>query len=95
MPNRRDVLKWGLRSGVALSLAALRGVSFASTAAGDARLVVVILRGALDGLSAVPPYGDADYARVAEDVREELRQLGRAEDSCRARITYEGLIVSI
>ena len=27
----------------------------------ERRLVVVILRGALDGLAAVPPYGDADY----------------------------------
>src|SRR6185295_2730407 len=25
------------------------------------RLVVVLLRGAMDGLSAAPPYGDADY----------------------------------
>jgi uncharacterized protein (DUF1501 family) len=30
----------------------------------DRRLVVVILRGALDGLAAVPPYGDKDYASV-------------------------------
>jgi uncharacterized protein (DUF1501 family) len=28
----------------------------------DARLVLVILRGALDGLAAVPPYGDASYS---------------------------------
>lgn len=28
----------------------------------DARLVLVILRGALDGLGAVPPYGDGNYA---------------------------------
>jgi uncharacterized protein (DUF1501 family) len=28
----------------------------------DPRLVVIILRGALDGLSAVPPIGDSDYA---------------------------------
>ena len=64
MPNRRDILQWGLRSGVALGLATLRGVSFAAAAAGEARLVVVILRGALDGLSAVPPYADSDYARA-------------------------------
>src|ERR1700712_4795431 len=30
----------------------------------DRRLVVVILRGALDGLAAVPPHGDKDYAGV-------------------------------
>jgi uncharacterized protein (DUF1501 family) len=30
----------------------------------DSRFVVVILRGALDGLSAVPPYADGNYARA-------------------------------
>jgi uncharacterized protein (DUF1501 family) len=30
----------------------------------DARLIVVILRGALDGLAAVPPYADGHYARA-------------------------------
>jgi uncharacterized protein (DUF1501 family) len=34
----------------------------------EARLVVVLLRGALDGLAAVPPYGDADYARHRGDL---------------------------
>jgi uncharacterized protein (DUF1501 family) len=37
--------------------------SFAATQ-GDRRLIVVILRGAMDGLAAVPPHGDADYVRV-------------------------------
>ncbi len=41
--------------------AALPGVLFARTR-GSARLVVVILRGALDGLAAVPPHGDSSYA---------------------------------
>jgi uncharacterized protein (DUF1501 family) len=31
---------------------------------GDRRLVVVILRGAVDGLAAVPPHGDKDYAAI-------------------------------
>ena len=31
---------------------------------GDARFVLVILRGALDGLAAVAPYGDGNYGRV-------------------------------
>jgi len=34
----------------------------------DARLVVVILRGALDGLAAVPPYGDGNYARMRNEL---------------------------
>src|SRR5690606_35245006 len=42
-------------------IAQLPGITFAR-AAGEARLVLVILRGALDGLGAVPPYGDPDYA---------------------------------
>ena len=62
MQNRRDFLRSGLHLGIGGALAAaLPGVSFAS-APGAAPFVVVILRGALDGLSAVPPYGDSDYA---------------------------------
>jgi len=38
-------------------------LSFAG-AGGDSRLVVVILRGAVDGLAAVPPYGDPAYAHL-------------------------------
>src|ERR1700735_626805 len=36
---------------------------FAGTG-GDSRLIVVIMRGAVDGLAAVPPYGDPAYARL-------------------------------
>jgi uncharacterized protein (DUF1501 family) len=42
-------------------------IAFAG-AGGQSRLVIVILRGALDGLSAVPPYGDADYARLRREL---------------------------
>ncbi len=38
-------------------------LSFAGSG-GDSRLVVIILRGAVDGMAAVPPYGDPDYARL-------------------------------
>ncbi len=42
---------------------------FARAADGrDPRLVVIILRGALDGLSAVGPIGDPDYARLHGDL---------------------------
>lgn len=40
-----------------------RSVAFADTA-GASRLVVIVMRGAMDGLSAVPPVGDPDYARL-------------------------------
>src|SRR2546421_11968212 len=39
-------------------------VAFARTDERRARLVLIIMRGALDGLAAVPPYGDGDYAAL-------------------------------
>src|SRR5271163_655474 len=61
MVTRRSILKTSLAAG-ALSIwdASIR-MAFAN-APTDRRFVVVILRGALDGLAAVPPYGDPDYA---------------------------------
>jgi uncharacterized protein (DUF1501 family) len=59
--NRRSLLKLGLAAGGA-ALAAR--YSFAAPAASQSRFVFIIMRGALDGLSAVPPYADPDYARL-------------------------------
>lgn len=39
-------------------------VALGAPAGTDARFIFVILRGALDGLAAVPPVGDPDYARL-------------------------------
>jgi uncharacterized protein (DUF1501 family) len=50
-----------LTTGALAAGAALPNALFASTG-GSSRLVVVILRGALDGLAAVPPYADPDYS---------------------------------
>jgi uncharacterized protein (DUF1501 family) len=58
MPTRRRILA-GL--GAAAGLVALPRIAFAA-APTDHRLVVVILRGALDGLAAVPPWRDPYYA---------------------------------
>jgi uncharacterized protein (DUF1501 family) len=51
-------------------------LAFAGVGARKSRFVLVILRGALDGLAAVPPYGDADYASLRRDVA--LRAPGAA-----------------
>jgi uncharacterized protein (DUF1501 family) len=52
-------------AGAALgSFAAFAPRLLLANAATESRLVVVILRGALDGLAAVPAYGDGNYARL-------------------------------
>jgi uncharacterized protein (DUF1501 family) len=65
MPRREFLNLSALAAGGALLMPRL---SFASAAPGKSRLVVVILRGALDGLAAVPPYGDPDYPRLRGDL---------------------------
>lgn len=64
--HRRQFLTTGL---LAASAAALPPVTFAH-ASTDVRgkFVLVILRGALDGLAAVPPYADPSYAALRGDL---------------------------
>ncbi len=58
MLTRRRLLVLG-----AAGFAYVGGIRLAlASAPTDNRVVVVVLRGAMDGLAAVPPYGDKDYA---------------------------------
>ncbi len=57
MLSRRVLLR---NIGLGTALGAIPGLSFAR-ADTDARLVLVILRGAADGLALVPPYGEGKY----------------------------------
>jgi uncharacterized protein (DUF1501 family) len=67
--RRRDVLKGMAASALASTSGILASrVSFAAPAAGDARFVFVLLRGALDGLAAVPPLGDEHYRQLRSDL---------------------------
>lgn len=61
--DRRTILKSAAALGLTAAFDAKAHFAFAAIP-GDRRLVVVILRGALDGLAAVPPHGDKDYANV-------------------------------
>ena len=65
--KRRDFLTAGtLAAGGALLTSRL---AFANTTThGKSRFVFIILRGALDGLAAVPPCGDPDYAALRRDL---------------------------
>lgn len=63
MLDRRAILKTAFAAGAATVWDAPVSFAFANVPT-DRRFVVVILRGALDGLAAVPPHGDPDYASV-------------------------------
>jgi uncharacterized protein (DUF1501 family) len=60
MVSRRDVLK---TAGASLLTGAMPMVTLAG-AETDSRFVLVILRGAADGLALVPPFGDGSYRRL-------------------------------
>jgi uncharacterized protein (DUF1501 family) len=61
-PTRRELL---LTSGVLFAWAYLPKVAMAEGR--DPRLLVIVLRGALDGLAAVPPVGDPNWVRLRGD----------------------------
>lgn len=60
MVTRRDILR---ATGAGLLASGLPGLAFAG-ADTDARFVLVILRGAADGLAIAPPHGDGNYRKV-------------------------------
>ena len=57
--SRRKVLA-GIGAGLGTLSAGGLNVSLAA-GAGDSRFVLVILRGGMDGIALVPPYGDSAY----------------------------------
>lgn len=73
MFNRRDLLKLLGASAAATGLPrfALAGADT------DARLVLVILRGAVDGLALAPPYGDGNYTSLRGELA--LDRPGRSD----------------
>lgn len=60
MLNRRDVLK---SIGLTAVAGSVPGVAFA-TSESEARFVLLVLRGAVDGLAVAAPYGDGNYKKV-------------------------------
>jgi uncharacterized protein (DUF1501 family) len=62
--TRRSALLRALGVGVSIQLLGGRALAGADGALADRRLVVIICRGGLDGLSLSPPVGDPAYARL-------------------------------
>src|SRR5579864_3704085 len=61
-PSRRELL---LASGVLFAWAHMPRAALAEGR--DPRFLVIVLRGALDGLATVPPVGDPDWLRLRGD----------------------------
>lgn len=59
--RRRDFLRYSAAGGMALVSFGSRGWALQNANAGKERLVVVFLRGAVDGLNVVIPYADQSY----------------------------------
>jgi uncharacterized protein (DUF1501 family) len=64
MVTRRDIIR---SAGAGAIAAALPSFVFAKTES-TSRFVLVILRGAADGMSIAAPYGDSDYPRIRGDL---------------------------
>jgi len=62
--SRRQILKGALAAGGALLAPKITLAASGS----DARFVLILLRGGLDGLAAVPPYADPGYARLRREL---------------------------
>jgi uncharacterized protein (DUF1501 family) len=82
MLSRRNLLRHAVAVAGATALPAILAprVSFAAGATGEARLVLVLLRGALDGLAAAPPVGDPALARVRGEMALDAAGLLRLDD---------------
>jgi uncharacterized protein (DUF1501 family) len=80
--RRRQLLRSAMAAGIACSGGMFASqVSFAGADAGQRRFVFVLLRGALDGLAAVPPVGDPEYARLRGELDlSSAAQLHRLDD---------------
>ena len=78
--KRRDFLTTGsLAVGGALLTSRL---SFANTPTnGKSRFVFIVMRGALDGLAAVPPYGDRDYPGLRRDLAMQANNVLQLNDT--------------
>ena len=59
--SRRTALKLGASLGATLGVTFLASPVLAASAEGQRKLVVIICRGAMDGLSVSPPIGDSNY----------------------------------
>jgi len=66
--SRRQLLGLSAALGATAAFGGFIPATGHASGARDPRLIVIILRGALDGMNAVPPVGDADYAGLRQEL---------------------------
>jgi len=76
--SRRGILTAGLTLGCSLASSPFLTPITLAAAPWDERLVVIILRGAMDGLGVVQPYGDRDFSSLRPSLR--AGEASRASD---------------
>lgn len=67
LPSRRSVLGSALAAGCGVTFLGMAEAAVAEPFA-NRKLVVIVQRGACDGLSLAPPYGDPDYHELRGDI---------------------------
>jgi len=77
-PSRRSILSSGLTLGCSLASSPFVTPITLAAAPWDSRLVVIILRGAMDGLGVVQPYGDRTFSSLRPRLHADEK--GRASD---------------
>jgi len=77
-PECQLLTRRGFLAGAAAFAAWARLPRFAHAGSRDPRLLAIILRGAMDGLAAVPPVGDPDYPSLRQDIAVGLAEKGPA-----------------
>ena len=66
--SRRQALFAAAGAGVSISFLARQAFAASQGAVAGRKLVVIVCRGAMDGLSVSPPIGDPDYARLRGEI---------------------------
>jgi uncharacterized protein (DUF1501 family) len=81
LPTRRHALFGAAGLGISISFLASPGFAASDAALARRKLVVVICRGAMDGLSVSPPIGDANYAMLRGEIAIPADQALRLDDT--------------
>jgi uncharacterized protein (DUF1501 family) len=79
--NRRSLLSLGASLGIVVNFLGTQAFAASEGALAKKKLVVVICRGGMDGLSVSPPVGDPDYAGLRGSIAMEPEQVLKLDET--------------